>query len=98
IRTDVVRGLDRDAVVARPSGVRRAELAVTTEDARLILAGDRIPRAEVRDLAEHALDPAERAGVVHRDDGGHGVPRAEGHVARLSVPRGVEAGDARRDA
>src|SRR5205814_3259709 len=98
IRSDVIRGLDRDAVVARPAGVGRAELAVTAEDARLVLAGDRIPRAEVRDLAKHALHPAERAGVVHRYDRGHGVAGTERHVAGLSVPRGVEARDAGRDA
>src|ERR1700704_2185489 len=49
--TNVVRGLHGDPVVSRPTGVGRAELAVTAEHGRAILPGLGTPRSEVRDLA-----------------------------------------------
>src|SRR5439155_23314420 len=77
VRADPGRGLDRDAVVARPAGGRRALGAVAAERAREVLAGIGIRRPEVRDLAELAEHPAPRPAVVVSDDSGRALSRAE---------------------
>src|SRR5258708_21658944 len=63
-RSDVRRRLDRDAVVARPSGRGRSVRAVATERRCSVLTRLRFPRADVRDLAETAAHPPETAAVV----------------------------------
>src|SRR5207237_6616724 len=98
VRADPARGLDRDAVVARPARRGRALGAVATERARAVLAGIGIRRAEVRDLAKLAEHPALRPAVVVGDDRGRTLTRAERRVAALAVPGRVEPGKAGRHA
>ena len=97
-RPDVGGRLDRDAVVSRPAGGGRTELAVATEHARAVLARLGPLRAEVRDLSEPSADPAARAGVVVRDGRDGSLARAEGRVGALAIPLGMESGQARGNA
>src|SRR5207302_888448 len=97
-RADVGRGLDRDAVVARPSRRWRAIRTVTAERARAVLPRLVVPRPEIGDLAEPSAHPAGRAAVVVRDRRGRAITRAERGIAALSVPLRVEPRDARRQA
>src|SRR5206468_290056 len=89
-RSDVWRGLLRDAIEARPSGRGGAELTVAAEDARLILTRLAGPRAEVRNLAHPSRDPSTRPRVVVGERCLRGPPRAETHVAALPVPGRVK--------
>src|SRR5206468_1348060 len=104
VRTDPRRGLDRDAVVARPSGCRRTRVAVASEWCRAVLSWIRIPRAEIRDLTHPSESPTTRAAVVESHDRRGALARAERRVAALPVPGRVKARDAgghtrrRRDA
>ena len=89
-RSDVWRGLLRDAIEARPSGRGRTELTVAAEDARLILTRLARPRAEVRNLAHPSRDPSTRSRVVVGERRLRGPPRAETHVAALAIPGRVK--------
>src|SRR5439155_24742856 len=85
------------SVVARPSRIRRPPTAVATEHRRALLARLRIPCPEIRDLPHRVGEPATAAAVVVGDDRRRGLARAERGVAALSVPRCMEAPDARAD-
>src|SRR5436853_444028 len=56
-RPDIGSGLHGDPVVARPSRRGRTELAVTSKNARPVLARLAGPRAQVGRLAHPARDP-----------------------------------------
>jgi hypothetical protein len=90
-RTDVLRGLDRDAVVARPSRRGRSGAAVTTEGRRRVLSRLGARRTEVRDLAHARAHPTGGAGVVVRDRRGRALAGAECRVTALAVPLSVES-------
>ena len=88
---DVRRGLLSDAIETRPSARWRTELAVATEDARLILAWLAVPRTEVGRLAHPSRDPSERPRVVIGEGRSRCASGTEPHVAALSVPGRVKA-------